>query len=54
MKAKIRVLCTVLADEPQISTACSGSCDTQAMTCQSACVVVGPTAGTPLGRPVVA
>jgi hypothetical protein len=31
---------------PQASTACSGTCDTQAMNCQNACVVVGPTTGT--------
>jgi hypothetical protein len=30
----------------QISTACLVACDTQVMTCQNACVVVGPTTGT--------
>jgi hypothetical protein len=31
---------------PQAATACTVTCDTQAMNCQNACVVVGPTTGT--------
>ncbi len=30
----------------QTSTGCLVSCDTQVMTCQNACVIVGPTAST--------
>jgi hypothetical protein len=31
----------------QTSTACLVGCDTQVMNCQNACVIVGPTTGTP-------